>query len=113
MPDESNHSPPPLRRVAVFLLTMLLAGLAIYTWRANVGNRRVLLLLAIGIVMGLIYTVRGGSLPPWLYRRGGGKITEDHDSRNLSPKVYLPVLLAVILLAAVLYHLCAGGGHRR
>jgi hypothetical protein len=111
--DEQKPSPPPLRRAAVLLLTMLLACVAIYVWQAKVGDQRVLFLLSTGIVLGVIYTIRGGSLPQWLHRLGGGKITKDDDPRNLSPKVYLPVLLAVIVVAALLYLHYTGGSHRR
>ena len=108
-----NDSPSPLRRAAVLLLTMMLGGLAIYVWRAKVGDQRVLWLLGTGTLLGVIYTIRGGSLPPWVYRFGGGRITNEDDPRNLSPKVYLPVLLAVIMVALLLYLYYAGGHHRR
>jgi len=111
--EARNDSTPPSRRVAVLLLTMMLAGLAIYVWRAKVGDQRVLWLLGTGIGLGVIYTIRGGSLPPWVYRLGGGRITDDDDPRNLSPKVYLPVLLAVIVVALLLYLHYASGNHRR
>src|SRR4051812_36939923 len=104
----------PLRRAAGFLLTTTLVGIAIYTWRTKVADQGVLVLLLAGIVLGVVYTVRGGSLPPWLKRLGGGsKITADDDPRNLSPKVYLPVLMFVVVVALLLYHHYTGGGHRR
>ena len=40
------------------------------------------------------HDLRGGSLPPVLHHLTKGKITEQGDSRNLSPKLYLPVILA-------------------
>ena len=109
--EERNDLPSPLRRAAVLVLTLMLSCLAIYVWRAKVGDQRVLFLLSTGILLGVVYTIRGGSLPLWVHRIGGNKITNEDDPRNLSPKLYLPVLLAVIVVAALLYLRYAG--HRR
>ena len=100
------------RRGAALVLTTTLVGLAVYTVWARVGDWRLLELLGIGIVLGLVYALRG-SLPSSLVRMSGARITHDDDPRNLSPKVYLPVLIIVILLAALLYWHYAGSGHRR
>ena len=98
----------PLNRLLALLLTIVLAGLAIYAWLVGPRDRRALWLLAVGVILGLVYTIRGGSLPPFVHRisgshwAGGNAITEDDDPRNLSPKIYLPILLLVVLAAAAL-----------
>jgi len=102
-----GHWPP--KRVVALLLTIVLAGSVMYTWLAGVGDSRTLWLLVIGVVLGATYTIRGSSLPPFLYRLtgshllAGNAITDDDDPRNLSPKVYLSVLLLVALVALMLY----------
>ena len=99
----------PARRIAALLLTTALLALLLYTLVVGVGDSRTRLLLGVGIVLGAMYTIRGGSLPPFMSQSdwsGGTGITADDDPRNLSPKLYLPILLAVVLLAAFLYYFC-------
>src|SRR5438270_831854 len=87
------------KRLVVFIVTLCLVGLALYSWRGGVGDRSTRYLLCIGVALGLLYIVRGGSLPPLVYKFSGGSLTSDDAPGNLSPKVYLVVLLAVILAA--------------
>ena len=98
----------PAKRVAALVLTLALAALGVYIVWAGTGVGT-LLPLGIGVALGLLYTARGGSLPDWAYRlshrhrlRGTG-ITADDDPSNLPPKVYLPILLAAVAIAAALY----------
>lgn len=93
----------PGKRAAVLGLTILLAGLGVYAWWAGVGDRRMAGLLASGVVLGALYSARGGSLPAFVYRFYGSKLTRDDDRRNLSPKVYLPILLGAVVVAWAIY----------
>ena len=57
-------------------------------------------------ILGLIYIIRGGSLPDWIYKFTeqspfGGTLTSDNDPRNISPKIYLPVLIIALSLLAI------------
>lgn len=90
MTPNERHKRWPAKRIAALLLTLTLVGLGLYTWRAGVGDRQTLVLLGFGSAWGLLYTIRGGSLPPLIYKLGEGKITADDDPSNLSPKFYLP-----------------------
>ena len=102
----------PAKRVAALVLTLGLAALGMYAWRAGGSGgdgHRALPLLCVGVALGLLYVAKGGSLPPLVRRRGGAGITDDHDPRNLPRKLYLPVLLGVILLAAAAYYAYAPG----
>ena len=98
------------KRLVVLTLTLGLTAVLIYMWFADVGDLKTAGYLAFGIVLGLTYTIRGGSLPESIYEIseshwiGGTGITTDDDPRNISPKVYLPILLAAILLAAALFY---------
>ena len=54
------------------------------------------------MVLGGIYTAFG-RLPDWIADYSGGSITEDDDPANISPRVYLPILLGVIVIAAATF----------
>ena len=106
----AGPTPPggwPPRRVAALVLTLGLAGIAAYS--LSQGILGTLPVLVLGIVLGTTYVWRGGSLSDWAYRigtgrRGGRSITRDDDPSNLPAKVYLPVLLGALLLAALLFY---------
>ena len=53
-----------------------------------------------GIVLGVIYTLQG-ELPELLIDWSHGRLTADDDPSNISPKVYLPIVLGVIVIAFV------------
>lgn len=101
------------RMVAAVLVTLGLAALAVHVWRNKPVNREIFGMLLTGVVVGTTYVLRGGSLPTWVTRFSDDKLAADDDPRNLSPKLYLPILLAAIAAAAVLYYRYAPGGHRR
>ncbi len=110
MPDNQTKNNSLGKRLAALALTLVLAGLAIHMWIAGVGDAKTAGFVGMGIVLGLLYTLRGGSLPGWVYRAseshwaGGTGITEDDDPRNLSPKIVLPILAGAIVTAAVLLY---------
>lgn len=106
-PPPPPPSPWPARRVAAAVLTAGLVGVAAHA--VSVGVIGVLPVLVLGIFLGGLYVARGGSLPPWAYRlmtrRGRGSLTADDDPSNLPAKVYLSVLLAALLVAALIVFL--------
>ena len=98
----------PARRVAALLLTLALVAVA--AWSVASGIIGTLPVLLMGIALGLTYVVRGGSLPEWVYwlaksRYGVRRITPDNDPSNVRWRLYLPVLLGVLLLAALVFYL--------
>jgi hypothetical protein len=95
----------PARRVAALALTFALVALGLYAWWADIRDVRMWWLLGVGSVLGLLYTVRGSSLPEFVHWFGGSGITADDDPRNLSPKLYLPILLVVLVAAVAAYYL--------
>ncbi|MEM9827025.1 MAG: hypothetical protein AAF958_10575 [Planctomycetota bacterium] len=79
-------------------LCVLLLTLLIYCIVAGVADLRTHIMLAFGVILGFAYSLRG-RLPDELVRRSGGSITHDDDATNVSPKVYLPILLVIIAIA--------------
>jgi hypothetical protein len=97
----------PARRVAALLLAPALATLGVYAWGTGVRDARLLLLIGVVSILGAIYAVNGGSLPPSVERASrwaGVRVNADDDPSNLSPKIYLPILAIVILAAAAAYY---------
>jgi hypothetical protein len=94
--------------VASFVTALLysLCGYMIYT-----GNTEEISVLLFGALLGSYYVYRGGSLPKWYIKfteitsllGQGGLVTEDDDPDNLSPKIYLSVIAAVITIALIAY----------
>ena len=85
MRDDSPEKRRPAKRLVVLVLTVFLAGLGFYGWFIGM-SWRVYGVLGMGWLWGR-YTV------PWgVAGLGGGGGFSDDDPRNLSPKVYLPVL---------------------
>ncbi len=98
----------PKNRIAALCLTVgLVVGLA-YVVFAKIGDAVAYSCMAMGICLGTLYVIRG-SLPESLLRITeitryieGGHITADDDPRNISPRVYLPILAAVLLVAVII-----------
>lgn len=99
----------PGKRLAALVLTAGLAALVVYSLISGTGNIESRILLGVGIVLGTLYLVRGGSLPDSIHTIstshwfGGTGINAADDPSNLSPKVYLPILITVILIASALF----------
>lgn len=83
-------------------LAVLLAVLLGWWIFSGLGNLHLWLLLAIGVVLGWLYPV-SGRLPVRFIDRMGGSITGDDDPSNISPRVYLPILFALVLVAVVVF----------
>ena len=95
------------QRVAAGVLSMLLLALLGWSLLQGVGDVRTQALLAAGACAGLLYTLIG-RLPDWLMQLSGGKLVDDDDPGNLSPRVYLSVLgvalfVALIVLVVIVY----------
>jgi hypothetical protein len=77
---------------------VLLAGLLVWCFVAGVADWKTRGFLALGIVLGIVYSLRG-SIPDWMIRQSGLSLTADDDPANLSPRVYLVILFAAIAIA--------------
>jgi hypothetical protein len=89
------------KRVIVLALAAVLAVLGVYGWATGTATFDVLRLIGLGVVLAVVYVVRRGTLPDMAYRFAN--VLPDDDPRNLSPRIYLPILVAAILIAAALY----------
>lgn len=81
---------------------MLLLALLSWTFIGGVGDLRLQVLLGFGIVLGLMYLIYG-RLPEWMLDLSGNKIVADDAPGNISPRVYLPILGAVVLIAVLAF----------
>ena len=89
-------------RITAGLLSLVLLGLLVWTIVRGVGDIRTQLLIGVGAVLGIAYAAYG-RLPDWLISLSGGSLTADDDPSNISPRVYLPIIGGVILLAVVAF----------
>jgi len=90
------------KRISAGLLSIFLMAMLVRTFIGGVGDIRTQVLLGMGVILGAVYTFYG-QLPEWLVNFSGGKIVSDDDPGNISPRVYLPILLAVILIAVIVF----------
>ncbi len=88
------------KRIASGMLSLALLSLLARNLFAQVADFRTCLMLAVGAVLGILYTVMG-RIPEWIVRLSRSRITEDDDPSNISAKIYLPILLAVITITVV------------
>ena len=100
--DRGSGDRVTANRVAAGILSLALLALLVWTTIARVGDLHTRIVLAVGIVLGSLYTVLG-RVPTWIVHHSGGSITDDDDPSNLSPRVYLPILFGVFLLAAAAF----------
>jgi hypothetical protein len=102
------------RLTVVSLVVALSVLLALGLWRQTLDFRTGWLLV-LGIILGGLYAATPGGYGNFIAsikraRFGVGplnigldpKLTDDDDPSNISPRGYLPILLIVILLAAVI-----------
>ncbi len=92
------------RGVAGLLSLVLLAFLGATFFGGSSGEDllEVQIILGVGVVLGVAYAARG-RLPHWAIELSEGRLTQDNDPSNLSPLVYLPVLLALVLVIILLF----------
>jgi hypothetical protein len=90
-----------IKRMVVLLLVVGIAVLGLLAIRAGTAEPDQLVILATGIVLGIIYLVRGGSLPDWIHRYFN--VNAEDDPSNLPPRIYLPILIAVLVIASLAY----------
>jgi hypothetical protein len=88
------------KRIAAGTLSLVLLALLIWSIVADVGDLKTKVLLAVGFVLGSIYTGLG-RIPTWIIDLFSGSITDDDDPSNISPRVYLPIILGVILIGVI------------
>ncbi len=85
-------------RIAAGILSVVLSALLGWAIVAGGGDLRTRILLGGGVALGVLYTAFG-RVPDWIRDRIGGTITDDDDPSNISPRVYLPIILGAILVA--------------
>jgi hypothetical protein len=90
-----------IKRLVVLLLVAGIAVLGLLAVRAGTAEPGQLAIFATGIVLGMVYLIRGGSLPDWVHRYFD--VNADDDPSNLPPRIYLPVLIAVIVIASLAF----------
>ena len=79
---------------------MVLVCLLTWSLATGFGDLKTRAIILMGIVLGVIYTLQG-KLPEQLIDWSHGRLTADDDPSNISPKVYLPIVLGVIVIAFV------------
>ena len=91
-----------MTRTRVFAGLLSLALLALLGWCfvRGVGDVRTQIMLGAGSFLGILYTVFG-RLPDWLIEHSGGSLAADDDPGNISPRLYLSVIGAAILIAII------------
>lgn len=104
--EDKSDNPWNAKRIVALVLTLLLCVCTVLIWRQGGGNIRIFVGLGVGIVLGFCFVIRV-SLPDSVYRASdspwnlGGQVTADDDPRNISPRVYLPILAAVLVIAGI------------
>lgn len=88
------------KRIAAGVLSFVILLLLGWTIFAGVGDLHTRVILGVGAALGIIYTAIG-RVPGWIAKYSFGGITRDNDPANISPRVYLPILLVVIAIAAI------------
>ena len=89
-------------RIAAGALSLVLLALLGWSLFAGVGDVRTCVMLGIGAILGLLYTAIG-RVPDWIVDYSGGSITDDDDPSNISPRIYLPILFSVIVVAVIAF----------
>ena len=89
-------------RIAAVALSVVLVALLSWSILAGVGDIRTRIILGVGVLLGLLYAAIG-HVPDWIVDYSGGSITNDDDPSNISPRVYLPILLGVVVVAVTTF----------
>lgn len=88
------------KRIVAGVLTLALLTLLGWSVFAGFGDFPTWIMLGFGAALGGLYTAFG-RLPDWIVDHSGGSITEDADPSNIAPRVYVPILLGVIVVAVL------------
>jgi hypothetical protein len=99
LPLDPNEAMAMKKRGVVLILAIVLATLGLYSWASGLAPPRILWIIGFGVILAGIYVVRG-SLPEFIHRFAD--INRDDDPTNLLPRVYLPIVIAALLVAAAL-----------
>lgn len=91
-------------RIVSGILTLVLMTLLGWSVFAGFGDVRIWITLGVGAAIGILYTVLG-RLPEWIVDHSGGSITRDQDPTNLAPRIYLPILIGVVVVAVAVFSL--------
>ncbi len=91
-----------ITRILVGFLSLVVLALLGWCNVRGVGDLRTQVMLGIGSLLGILYTIFG-HLPDWIISHSGGSIVADDDPGNISPRVYLSVIGVAILLAVVVF----------
>jgi hypothetical protein len=89
-------------RIAACILSLVLLAWLGWSVFAGVGDIRTWIMLGVGTALGALYPVFG-RLPDWIIEYSGGSITDDDDPSNISPRVYLPIILGIIVVAVTVF----------
>jgi hypothetical protein len=89
-------------RIAAVVLSLLLLGLWIWSFINGVRDPRLHTMLGIGVSLGALYAANG-QLPKWITSASSGHLTADDDPANISPRLYLPILTGVIIIAILVF----------
>ncbi|MEM9943681.1 MAG: hypothetical protein AAF939_19110 [Planctomycetota bacterium] len=92
------------RRIVASALSIVILALFVWSIIGGVGDLRTKIILGVGALLGFLYAAIG-RIPDWIVDFGGGTITHDDDPSNLSPRFYLPILIGVILFAAIAFYI--------
>ena len=88
------------KRVFAGAFSFLLLALLGWSIFAGVGDVRTYITLGVGATLGILYTVVG-RVPSWIVSNSFGTITDDDDPSNISPRIYLPILFGIIVVAVI------------
>ncbi len=95
------------KRGFVLFLTIFFAVMSLVLFIS--GSIQDGFVLLFGFILGLVFVFRG-KIPDWYIEftqkynfYTGGVITKDNDPSNISPTVYMPILLGSILIAILTY----------
>jgi hypothetical protein len=94
-------------RIAACIFSFLLLALLGWSVFAGVGDVRTWIMLGVGTLLGALYAVFG-RLPDWITEYSGGSITADDDPSNISPRVYLPIVFGIIVVAVTVFVVMMG-----
>lgn len=91
-----------LSGVLAFVIFVLLG------WSITQGIGDILgnIILGLGVVLGVIYTIYG-RIPHWMIVISNGSLVADDALGNISPRIYLPILGGILFVAAIVIFIFA------